>query len=502
MNIGPVKRRAPVIAASALLLAFVLPVVANARPSQKVGRLPNIIIILTDDQGYGDVGCFGARGLKTPSLDRMARTGMRFTNFYVSEPVCSASRASLLTGSYAVRVGLEGALNHTSTVGIHQHEVLLPELLKQRGYATALFGKWHLGHHPKFNPTRHGFDEYFGLPYPNDCTNKYHPVVRTFPPLPVMEGEKVVMEEPDQSQFTQWFTQRAIQFIERNKERPFFLYLAHVMPHVPIFASAKFRSKSRGGRYGDVIEELDWSVGEILTALRKQGLDEHTLVIFTSDNGPFLSYGSHAGSAGPLRGGKLTCFEGGVRVPCIMRWPGKIPAGVNCGELAATIDLLPTVARLAGAGLSPNVIDGKDIWPLLSAQKGARTPHQAYYFYAGTELQAIRSGDWKLHFPHPYLEVDGEPGTEGKPANFANLKPDSIQKSGLEGIATRHGYRVEHTGLELYHLTEDPGETRNLAVKHPQIVRQLEDLAEKARAELGDSLKNRKGTGIRPAGKL
>lgn len=502
MNSSLAERCMPVIPRWALLLALVFPVAAGARPSEKARRLPNIVIIFTDDQGYGDVGCFGARGLRTPNLDRMARDGMRFTNFYVSEPVCSASRASLLTGSYAVRVGLQGALNHTSTIGIHQNEVLLPELLKQRGYVTALFGKWHLGHHPKFNPTRHGFDEYFGLPYPNDMSNKYHPVVRTFPPLPVLEGGKVVMEEPDQSQFTQWFTQRAIQFIERNKERPFFLYLAHVMPHVPIFASAKFRGKSQGGPYGDVIQELDWSVGRVLATIQKQGLDEHTLVIFTSDNGPFLYYGSHAGSAGPLRGGKLTCFEGGVRVPCIIRWRGKIPAGRDCQELAATIDVLPTVARLAGAELSPQVIHGKDIWPLLSAQEGARTPHDAYYYYAGTELQAIRSGDWKLHFPHPYLEVAGEPGRDGKPSNFANLKPESIQESGLEGIASRHGYRVERTGLELYHLTEDPGETRNVAATHPKIVRHLEELAEKARADLGDSLKNRKGTGTRPAGKL
>ena len=237
-------------------------------------------------------------------------------------------------------------MNPTSRVGIHADERLLSELLHERGYATGLFGKWHLGHQPAFNPLRHGFDEFFGLPYPNDCSNQFHPIVRTFPPLPLLEGERTVAEDPDQSQFTRQFTERSLQFIEKNKDRPFFLFLAHVMPHVPIHASAKFRGRSRGGLYGDVIEELDWSVGEVLGALKKFRLDEQTLVIFTSDNGPFLSYGSHAGSAGPLRGGKLTTFEGGVRVPCLMRWPQRIPAGRTCDELLTTMDLLPTVARL------------------------------------------------------------------------------------------------------------------------------------------------------------
>ena len=296
---------------------------------------PNIVIILTDDQGYGDVGCFGATKIRTPNLDRLAREGMRFTNFYVSQAVCTASRASLLTGCYSNRVGLEGALNHTSPIGISDNELLLSEMVKQQGYATALYGKWHLGHHAQFNPTRHGFDDFFGLPYPNDCSNRYHPIVRTFPPLPVFEGEKIVAEEPDQSQFTRWFTDRSVKFIEKNKDRPFFLYLAHVMPHVPIFASEKFKGKSQGGLYGDVIEELDSSIGEVLAAIKNNGLDERTLIIYTSDNGPFLSYGDHAGSAGPLRGGKLTAFEGGVRMPCIMRWPGKIPAGTTCDELAS-----------------------------------------------------------------------------------------------------------------------------------------------------------------------
>jgi arylsulfatase A-like enzyme len=240
--------------------------------------------------------------------------------------------------------------------------------------------------------------------------------------------------------------------IEKDKSRPFFLYVPHVMPHVPIFASKRFLGRSRRGLYGDVIEEIDWSVGEILAAVRKQGLDERTPVIFTSDNGPFLSYGEHAGSAAPLREGKLTTFEGGIRTPCIMRWPGKVPAGRVCDDLISSIDLLPTIAGLIGAELTRRRIDGKDAWPLISGQEGAATPHDAFYYYAGQELQAVRSGRWKLHFPHEYLTVAGTPGRDGKPANFENLKPKSIQQSGIHGIASRHGYKVRRIGLSLYDL--------------------------------------------------
>ena len=309
-------------------------------------------------------------------------------------------------------------------------------------------------------------------------------------------------EEPDQAQFTRQFTERAVQFIAKNKDQPFFLYLAHVMPHVPVHASEKFRGKSQGGLYGDAVEELDWSVGEILATLKKHGLEEDTLVIFTSDNGPFLSYGSHAGSAGPLRGGKLTAFEGGVRMPCIMFWPGKIPAGRDCDEIASTIDLLPTASRLVGGKLPKHAIDGKDIWPLLTGKDGAKSPHEAVFFYNGTELHALRSGPWKLHFPHPYLVVDGEPGKDGKPANFGNLKPADLKKSGIQGVATRHGYRVEQCVLELYNLHDDIGESKNVAKDHPDVVERLQKLAEAARRDLGDSLTGRKGIGIRPPGRV
>src|SRR5262249_38123952 len=269
--------------------------------------------------------------------------------------------------------------------------------------ATAIFGKWHLGHHPQFLPTRHGFDEYFGLPYSNDMWPR-HPIAK-FPDLPLIDGEKTIERNPDQTKLTTWYTERAVAFIEKNKDKPFFLYVAHNMPHVPLHVSDKFRGKSQSGLYGDVVEELDWSAGEILSALKKHNLDEKTLVIFSSDNGPWLSYGEHAGSAGPLREGKATAWEGGVREPCIMRWPGKIPVGTVCRELASTIDVLPTVAKLAGADLPPLPIDGKDISPLMFGAAGAKTPHEAYYYYWNRHLQAVRSGKWKLHFPHNYVSL-------------------------------------------------------------------------------------------------
>ena len=484
------------IVVSALMM-LVLPGLLRAGDKT---RRPNIIFILTDDQGYGDVGCYGAKKIKTPNLDRLAKQGMRFTNFYVTEAVCSASRASILTGSYAVRVGLQGALNHTSRIGINSREPNLARMLQMLGYRTALFGKWHLGHHAAFHPMKHGFDEFFGTMFPNDCDNRFHPIVRTFPPFTVYEGEKAILKDPDQSIFTPMLTQRAVDFIGKNKDQPFFLYLAHVMPHVPIHASEKFRGKSAGGLYGDVIEELDWSVGEILSALKTHGLDENTIIIFTSDNGPFLSYGSHAGSAGRLRGGKLTAFEGGVRVPCIMRWTGRIPAGRDCDEIACTIDLLPTLTRLTG-GKEPTLkIDGKDIWPLLSGKEGAKSPHEALFFYNGSELHAVRSGPWKLHFPHPYLEVAGEPGKNGKPSNFEKLRPESIKDSTLAGIASRHGYKVMHTGLELYNLDNDIGESKNVAAQHPDVVRRLQKLGDQMRLELGDSVTGKKGSGNRAPG--
>lgn len=463
-------------------------------------RPPNIVIILADDLGCSDLGCFGAEKIKTPNIDRLATEGTKFTSFYVAQAVCSASRAALMTGCYANRVGMQGALNHTSKEGIHPDELLLPELLKTAGYATGAFGKWHLGTYPAFNPLRHGFDEFLGIPYSND-NSKFHPsLAKEMPPLPFYDGLKIIETDPDQSHFTRRFTERATTFIERNKATPFFLYLPHVMPHVPIFASDAFRGKSPAGLYGDVVQELDWSVGEILDTLRRCGIERDTLVIFFSDNGPFLSYGNHAGSAKPLREGKLTTFEGGVRVPFIARWPGHVPEGATCEEPVMEIDLLPTLASLIGTKLPETKIDGLNILPLLEGKPKAKSPHEALIFYGGDELQAVRSGEWKLHFPHPYITVDGEPGRDGKPAQYGKMKPKAITQSGISGIASRHGYRVEHTTLSLYNLKSDPGESQDISKDHPEIVAQLKKLADPTRKSLGDSLQKIKGTENRPLG--
>ena len=463
-------------------------------------RPPNIVLIVADDLGYGDVGCYGAKDIRTPNLDRMAAEGTRLTSFLVAQPVCTASRAALMTGCYPNRISLFGALNHESNVGIGDSELLLPEICRERGYATAIFGKWHLGHREKFLPTNHGFDRFFGLPYSND-NGPLHPIVRTIPPLPLIENTSAIEHDPDQSQFTRRFTEESVKFIAANKDRPFFLYVPHVMPHVPIFASEKFRGRSQRGLYGDVVEELDWSVGEILATIKQHGLDEQTLVIFTSDNGPFLSYGNHAGSAGPLREGKLTTFEGGVRVPCIVRCPGKVPAGRVSSDLIASIDLLPTIANLIGGPLPKNKIDGIDVCSAITGE-ASEPIRTTYYYYAGDELQAVRSGHWKLHLPHEYLTPAKPAGQNGKPANFANLKPESMQMSGLRGIASRHGYVVERLELSLFDLNNDVGETMNVAQEHPRIVERLLELAEKARADLGDSLTKRTGANVRPSGKL
>ncbi len=440
-------------------------------------RLPNVVIVFTDDQGYADVGCFGAKDFETPHLDRMAKEGMRFTSFYVAQAVCGASRAALLTGCYANRIGMLGAPSHKAKHGIHPREVLIPEICKQKGYATAMFGKWHLGHRKSSLPIHHGFDEYFGLPYSNDMW-PFHPTSRAFPDLPMIEGDEIVIPAvtpEDQVHLTTWYTERAVDFINRHHEQPFFLYVAHAMPHVPLFVSEKYAGHSRQGLYGDVISEIDWSVGEITKALEKHGIKDDTLMIFTSDNGPWLSYGNHAGSAGPLREGKGTTWEGGVREPCIMRWPRHIPAGTTCHELAATIDLLPTIAGIIGAKLPDHPIDGKNIWPLMSGQPGAKTPHETYLYYWGNHLQAIRSGDWKLHFPHSYRSLTGTPGRDGKPA----------------------GYTRQKTELALYNLKDDIGETTDVKDQHPEIVQRLKRLADEARQELGDSAKKIKGTGFR-----
>jgi len=446
-------------------------------------RLPNIVLILADDLGYGDLGCYGARDIRTPHLDRLAKEGMRFTDFYVAQPVCSASRAALLTGCYPNRLGIHGALGPNANHGLNSNEMTLAELLKPLGYTAAIYGKWHLGHRPEFLPRQHGFDDYFGLPYSNDMW-PFHPEAKpgTYPDLPLIEGDRILATNPDQTRLTTWYTEHAVAFIERNRERPFFLYVPHSMPHVPLHVSDKFRGKSKRGLYGDVIQEINWSVGEILRALKRHKLERDTLVIFTSDNGPWLSYGDHAGSAGHLREGKGTVWEGGVRVPCLMRWPGKIPARSVCREPVMTIDLLPTLARLTGGRLPAHPIDGLDIWPLMAGDPGAKSPHEALFFYYGVgELQALRSGRWKLVLPHTYRTLSGRPGGKGgNPVQY-----NSVQ-----------------TSLALFDLEKDTGETTDVAAHHPEVVARLTALAEQCRDDLGDALTKRTGRNVREPGRV
>jgi arylsulfatase len=447
-------------------------------------RPPNVVIIFTDDQGYADVGVFGAKGFTTPNLDRMAKEGRRFTDWHAAQPVCSASRTALLTGCYPNRIGINGALGPGSKVGIGDGEVTIAEMLRPLGYATAIYGKWHLGDRPQFLPTRHGFDEYFGLPYSGDMWPLHPEVGNKFPPLPLYDGEKTVkvgLTHEDQEQLTTQYAEHAVSFIERNKAKPFFLYVTPNMPHVPLHVSSKFKGKSQLGLYGDVIMEIDWLVGEIFGALKRNGVDENTLVIFTSDNGPWLSYGNHAGSAGPLREGKGTTFDGGHREPFIARWPGKIPADSVCPEPAMNIDLLPTIAKLTGAKLPGHKIDGLDVWPLFTGDSSAKNPHDAYFFYyAQNELQAVRSGDWKLFFPHTARSMVGQaPGKDGIPGKYKPLP----------------------VALELYNLRDDLGETKNVAAENPEIVKRLEALAETAREDMGDKLTGRVGKGTREPGR-
>ncbi len=466
-----------------------------ACPAAASEPLPNIVIIFVDDLGYADVGSFGNHAWPTPHLDEMISRGRRFTDFVASSAVCSASRAALLTGCYHRRVGISGALGPKAKTGLNRHEVTIAELCKQQGYATACFGKWHLGHHRPFLPLQHGFDEYYGLPYSNDMW-PFHPDYANlpaaaaqrkqgYPDLPLLEGNDIVdpvVTAEDQAQLTTDYTQRAVDFIHRHHQRPFFLYVPHSMVHVPLFVSSKFAGQSGCGLFGDVMMEVDWSVGQIIQALQDHGICDNTLVVFTSDNGPWLSYGNHAGSALPLREGKGTMFEGGYRVPTIMQWPNRIPEGSTCDELAATIDLLPTIAQITGATLPEHKIDGHDIAPLMFGQPDAQSPHRGFCcYYANGQLQAIRDRRWKLHFPHQYQTMDGQPvGSDGTPGP----------------------YRREKIGLALYDLKSDIGETSNVADHHPEVVARLQGLADEARRDLGDTLTETGGTGIRPPGRV
>ena len=444
---------------------------------------PNVVIMFVDDMGYGDLGIYGQTSYATANLDRMAEEGVHFTNFYVSQPVCSASRASLLTGNYANRIGIHGALGPSNTHGIHHDEVTLGELFKSKGYATAIYGKWHLGHHPEFLPIEHGFDEFYGIPYSNDMW-PFHPEnPEAWGDLPTIEGDSMVGYNTDQSMFTTDFTQRSVEFIrdQTSDGIPFFLYVAHPMPHVPLFVSEDHLGASGAGLYGDVIFEIDWSMGQILHTLEEAGINEQTLVLFASDNGPWLSYGNHAGTAKPLREGKGTAWEGGVRVPFIAWWPGQLPEGLSVSTPAMTIDVFPTLAHLIDAPLPQHPIDGQNIWPLMTGQTGD-SPQPAYFFwYRNNELHAVRSGPWKLYFPHRYRTMLGQhPGADGIPGKYAH----------------------QNTGVELYDLVADIGEVDDLSESHPQVVERLTSLADSMRTILGDQLLGLEGTQARSSGTI
>lgn len=455
--------------------------VSSARPALVAGVAttpPNIVLMVADDLGYGDLGAYGAKGYATPRLDRLAAEGVRFTSFYAAQAVCSSSRAALLTGSYATRVSVQGAFMPSAETGLHPDEITLAELLKPRGVAAGLLGKWHLGHHEPFLPPAQGFDEYFGLPYSNDMWPR-HPTITGMPPLPLMDGTRVVARDPDQALLTSQLTERAVRFIERHRERPFLLVLAHPMPHVPLHAGARVRGTTSRGLYGDVVAEIDWSAGEVLDALERTGIADRTLVLFTSDNGPWLSYGDHAGSAGPFREGKGTTFEGGVRVPAIARWPGRIPPGRVVDDIVTMMDVYATAAAAVDVPLpAGRIIDGRDFVPLARGES-AGPLHEAFYYYWNGQLQAVRSGAWKLHAPHAYQALDVT-GRDGRPGRYVERR----------------------IGAALYDLVADPGESRDVAARHPEIVRRLEALMERARGDLGDALRGRAGANVRPAGVL
>ncbi len=480
---------------SLLSLICILACCTSGFAQSNKNNAPNIVLIYADDLGYGDLATYGAVQYQTPNLDKLVAEGMRFTNFEVAQAVCSASRAAILTGCYANRVGIGGALNPHAKIGLNPEEETIAELVKRAGdYKTAIYGKWHLGHLKPFLPLQQGFDDYVGLPYSNDmwkwtydmqlATEATHARKASYPELPLMAGDtvfKTIETLEDQAQLTTIYTEKAVSFIDENKGHPFLLCVPHSMPHVPIAVSDKFKGKSEQGLYGDVIMEIDWSVGEIMNALDKHGLTENTLVIFTSDNGPWLNFGEHAGSTGGLREGKGTSFEGGQRVPCIMRWPAQVPAGTICNQLASTIDFLPTFADMLEVDLPKKQIDGVSILPLMKGEKGAKPREIFYYYYQGSALEAVRKDQWKLVFPHEHRSYEGlQPGQGG-------VNGDTKQVT---------------TELALYDLRRDPGERYDVQATYPNVVKELQQIAEEARQDLGDDLLNIKGQNVREPGRI
>ncbi|GHV23175.1 arylsulfatase [Bacteroidia bacterium] len=442
----------------------------------------NFVVINLDDVGYGDFSCNGAYGYQTPHIDRLAAEGKRFTHFLAAQPISGASRAGLLTGCYPNRIGFSGAPGPNSPYGIHPDETTLGELLKQKDYHTAAFGKWHLGDARNFLPLQNGFDEYYGLPYSNDMW-PFHPQQGesfNFPDLPTIDGNEIAGYNTDQTKFTTDYTTHAIRFIRKNQKNPFFVYLAHSMPHVPLAVSDKFKGKSEQGLFGDVMMEIDWSVGEIWKTLQELGLEENTLIILTSDNGPWTNYGNYAGSAGGLREAKATTFDGGNRIPCIMYWKGVIAPGSTCNKLASNIDIFPTLAELGQAPLPARKIDGVSLVPSIKGEKDANPRESFAYYYNKNDLEAVTDGMFKLVFPHRYVTYGAyTPGNDGKPGKLEN---------------------VELRKAELYDLRRDPGERYDVISQYPEVVVNLMKIADRMREDLGDNLTRVQGNGRREPG--
>ncbi|MBU86802.1 MAG: arylsulfatase [Flavobacteriaceae bacterium] len=463
-----------------IILFFILTFLGCNNKSQEK---PNIVFILTDDLAYADLSSYGSNEIETPFLDKLASDGVKLTSYYAAQAVCSASRAAILTGCYPNRLGISGAFGPKSKKGINPNEFLVSEMLKENDYKTGIFGKWHLGDAEKFLPTNHGFDEFYGILFSNDMW-KFHPErPQDYPDeLMLYRNDNPIQPLIDQSDLTKNITDESIRFIEENKDNHFFLYIAHPQPHVPLFASNEFKGSTGNGLFADVISEIDFSVGRVMEALEKNNLTENTIIVFTSDNGPWLSYGDHAGSSGIFREGKGTAWEGGQRVPCIIKYPKEIKANTIIDEPVMGIDWMPTFSHITGSKLSENKIDGKNIWPLLT-QKQKKSPHkELYFYYRQNELHAVRSGNWKLYFPRTYRSLNGKEG-------------------GKNGIPVKYDYN-EVKSNELYNLKEDPGESINVYLQNIEKANELEKMGENARKELGDALTSRVGAGVRKIGTI
>jgi len=462
------------------LFVFLFPALVVYGQSQ--APLPNVIIVFIDDMGFGDVSFNNPTINYTPNFQFLADHGIVLSNFYVSQAVCTASRTSLLTGCYANRLGMGGAIDHKSKIGLNPDEMTIAEMLKEKGYHTAAYGKWHLGFQKQFLPTSQGFDEFFGIPYSGDMW-PYHPENQNYyPPLPLYENEKIIDTVKEESWFTQKFTERTINFISRNTDHPFFLYLAHPLPHVPLFVSEKFKGSTGKGMYADVIHEIDWSIGEILKTLKEKHLEEKTLLIVTSDNGPWLSYGNHAGVTAGLREGKGTSWEGGVREPFVAYWKNVLPEGKKFDHSIMTIDILPTIATITGASLPDKKIDGINVWQWLKGSTKKFPDRPLFFYYNHDDLEAMRWRNWKLYFPHTYRTMEGQ--TQGK--------------DGLPGK-----YRlVKMENEELYDLIGDPFEKKETSLQHKSDLKKMNGMVDKMRELLGDDLVNKKGKENREPGRV